>query len=214
LPIFNPWPQKPEKPAPRVEMLYSEGVNSTSETPSPVAAVPLPGAPLVRRCTQADVAALSLVGAATFLESFAGILDGANILEHCAYKHSEKSYRAALASTQAAAWLAEARGAPVGYAMVTPPTELPVPLEPGDLELKRIYLLSRFHGTGTGVHLMEQASEFARASGAGRLLLGVYAENKRALSFYRRQSFTEVGTRTFHIGSGTYHDLILALQLT
>jgi ribosomal protein S18 acetylase RimI-like enzyme len=170
-------------------------------------------APVIRRCTPADIPALSLIGAATFLESFAGILEGANILEHCARKHSERSYRVALKAPEAAAWVAELKGAPVGYALVTPPSELPVPLDPGDLELKRIYLLSRFHGSGTAVHLMKQAMEFAHAAGAKRFLLGVYAQNARAIAFYRRQGFTEVGTRTFHIGSGTYHDLILAAQL-
>ncbi len=105
------------------------------------------------------------------------------------------------------------KGAPVGYALVTPPAELPVPLQPGDLELKRIYLLSRFHGTGVGMHLMKQAEAFARERGAGRLMLGVYGENHRAIAFYRRQGFTEAGTRTFHIGKGTYHDLIFAKHL-
>ena len=167
---------------------------------------------MIRRCTAADASELALVGAATFLESFAGILDGANILEHCANKHSEASYRDALAAPEAAAWLAEIKGAPVGYALVTPPAELPVPLDPGDLELKRIYLLSRFHGGGVGLHLMRQATEFAQGAGAKRLLLGVYAQNLSAVAFYRRQGFLEVGTRTFHIGSGTYHDLIMAAQ--
>jgi ribosomal protein S18 acetylase RimI-like enzyme len=178
-------------------------ISSPSDRPSAAT-------PVIRRSTAEDAAALALVGAATFLESFAGILNGANILEHCANKHSEASYRAALTAPEAAAWLAEVQGAPVGYALVTPPAELPVPLDPGDLELKRIYLLSRFHGTGVGLHLMKQARDYARAAGAIRLLLGVYAENTRAIAFYRRQGFVEVGTRTFHIGSGTYSDLIMA----
>jgi ribosomal protein S18 acetylase RimI-like enzyme len=173
---------------------------------------PVP-APVIHRCTPADIPALALIGAATFLESFAGILEGAHILEHCARKHSEGSYRVALEAPEAAAWLAELKGAPVGYALVTPPSELPVPLDPGDLELKRIYLLSRFHGTGTAAHLMKLAMEFAHAAGAKRLLLGVYGQNARAIAFYRRQGFTGVGTRTFHIGTGTYHDLILAASL-
>jgi ribosomal protein S18 acetylase RimI-like enzyme len=187
----------------------SSSLSFTTETASTAAST---AAPAIRRSTAEDASALALVGAATFLESFAGILDGANILEHCAKKHSEASYRAALTAPEAAAWLAEVQGAPVGYALVTPPAELPVPLDPGDLELKRIYLLSRFHDGGVGLHLMKQAIDFAQATGAKRLLLGVYAQNTRAIAFYRRQGFHEVGTRTFHIGSGTYHDLIMAVQ--
>jgi ribosomal protein S18 acetylase RimI-like enzyme len=190
-----------------VRSLWNVSSSISSPTDRPSAATPA-----IRRCTADDAAALALVGAATFLESFAGILDGANILEHCANKHSEASYRAALTAPEAAAWLAEVKGAPVGYALVTPPAELPVPLDPGDLELKRIYLLSRFHGTGVGLHLMKQATEHAQAAEAKRLLLGVYAQNLRAIAFYRRQGFLEVGRRTFHIGTGTYQDLIMAAQ--
>lgn len=176
-------------------------------------AAPSPAPVSLRSCGPAEAQALALVGAATFLETFAGILEGEHILEHCARKHSAESYRSLLAEPLAAAWLAEVRSAPVGYALVTPPVELPVPLEQDDLELKRIYLLSRFQGIGIGLQLMECAREYARTHGAQRLLLAVYQGNPRAIAFYRRRGFAEVGTRTFHIGQGTYHDLILAANL-
>ncbi len=42
----------------------------------------------VRPCTAADAETLALVGAATFLQTFAGVLDGAAVVAHCAAAHS------------------------------------------------------------------------------------------------------------------------------
>ena len=158
-----------------------------------------------------DAAALALIGAATFLETFAGVIDGDAIVGHCAAKHREAAYRALLADG-ARAWLAQAQpgGAPIGYALVGAP-DLDAARD-GDIELKRIYALSRFHGTGMGAQLMDRA--VAAAAGHRRLLLGVYAQNHRAIAFYRKQGFADIGTRRFDVGGKYYDDLVLARSIT
>lgn len=157
-----------------------------------------------------DTGRLALVGAATFLESFAGLVDGSGIVEHCRVQHAPETYARYL-DAGARAFLAEAEpgGAPVGYAMLTAPE-----LEqagPGDLELKRIYLLSRFHGSGIAAGLMDAA--VSAAGGAPRLLLGVKNDNDRALGFYRKQGFGLIGTRRFSVGGHQYDDFVLARNL-
>lgn len=166
----------------------------------------------IRSCDEDDVAALALVGGATFLETFAGVIDGRALVAHCTTAHSADTYRHYL-EEGGKGWLAEASkgGAPIGYALLTPPGDIPG-AEPGDLELKRIYALSRFHGTGLGAALMQKAHEAAR-DGARRLLLGVYANNARALAFYRKQGFTDIGERRFNVGGRVYDDRVLALPL-
>ena len=47
----------------------------------------------IRRASSADDAALAVVGQATFLETFAGVLDGAAIVAHCREAHSAARYR-------------------------------------------------------------------------------------------------------------------------
>ena len=102
----------------------------------------------IRPCVKGDEAALALVGQATFLEAFAGILDGADVIAHCQRQHNVELYRDWLALPAMRLWLAEATpgGAPVGY-LVLSPASLPVAdPRPDDLEIKRIYLLHRFQG--------------------------------------------------------------------
>jgi diamine N-acetyltransferase len=45
--------------------------------------------------------------------------------------------------------------------------------------------------------------------GKKRLLLGVHAENAKALGFYRKNGFEQVGTRTFQVGASVFHDFVL-----
>ena len=169
----------------------------------------------IRPCAKGDEQALALVGQATFLEAFAGILDGADVIAHCQRQHDVQLYRDWLALPAMRLWLAEATpgGAPVGY-LVLSPAGLPVAdPRPNDLEIKRIYLLHRFQGQRVGQRLMQAALDQARAGGAGRVLLGVYAENHDALAFYARCGFAQLGRRTFRVGRTDYQDVILGMTL-
>lgn len=164
----------------------------------------MPETPLVRPAGAADVPRLALIGAASFLEAFAGVIDGDALVEHCRTQHSELSYQGYL-TRGGQAWLAEIAGAPIGYALLTEP-ELEA-ASPGDRELKRIYVLSRFHGSGAGASLLEAAVD--AAAQCNRLLLGVKADNERAIAFYRKHGFGQIGTRRFDVGGALYDDVVL-----
>jgi ribosomal protein S18 acetylase RimI-like enzyme len=169
----------------------------------------------LRPCGPDDAPALALIGQATFLETFAGVLRGADIVAHCAEHHGVAHYRALLARPRAVAWLAEIApdAAPIGYFVLDAST-LPVP-DPRatDVALERIYVLSRHHGGGAGRALMDRALREARALGGERLLLGVYADNARARAFYERYGFRHVADRRFRVGANTYDDVVLARAL-
>ena len=164
---------------------------------------------VIRPAGAADAETLALVGQATFLDTYAGVIDGANIVAHCRDQHGPAVYQRWLRAPSADLWLAESGTAPIGYAVLDTST-LPV-ADPSadDLELKRIYVLSRFQGQGVGAALMEAALGAARRRGAARLLLGVYALNVTAIGFYERMGFQPAGRRRFQVGATLYDDLIL-----
>lgn len=169
----------------------------------------------IRPCTPDDAIALSTVAAATFLETYAGIVDGRDILHHCQTTHAVSAYATLLADPARRLFIAEMQpgNAPVGFLLLSP-ADAPVELREDDIELTRIYLLHRFHGTGLGRQLLQTALDAAREGGAGRLLLAVYSRNERADAFYRRNGFTQIGTRVFHVGASDYNDYVLARDLT
>jgi GNAT superfamily N-acetyltransferase len=183
----------------------------------------------LRPATPADAPALALAGAATFLEAFTWMLPGADIVDFCAAQHTPELYARFLALPSTRITLATTGiDTVVGYAMVTAPVLPSFSVLPGDAELKRIYLFSRFRSSATpvldaqgrtvpnlrgGQALLDAAIARARELHAQRLLLGTHEGNQQAIAFYRRNGFTEAGTRTFQVGAQQCCDLILARDL-
>jgi ribosomal protein S18 acetylase RimI-like enzyme len=168
----------------------------------------------LRRGEAGDAPALAMVAAATFLETFAGIIAGEDIVAHCAAKSSAAAFRDWIADPASVVTLAvhPDGAAPVGYTVLTTP-DLPIETGPGDGELRRIYTLTLARGTGLGAALMTRAIADARASGLSRLLLGVLGTNIRARAFYERQGFVLAGERRFRVGQGWHDDVIYARDL-
>jgi diamine N-acetyltransferase len=166
-----------------------------------------------RKAEVTDAEALAHLGAATFLVSFANDHPGKALIEHLNSEHGVEYYSAKLADPEVDIVIGETPlGAPVGYVMLVPP-EHPELHQPGDLELKRIYLLGPWQGGGNGRALMEQALKVAGERGAKRLLLAVYEVNKRAIAFYERNGFTCIGETVFMVGEVAFRDMVYARQM-
>ncbi|MFG6281519.1 GNAT family N-acetyltransferase [Sphingomonas sp. S6] len=168
----------------------------------------------LRRASVEDAPAVALVACASFLTTFAGILDGADIVAHVAKNSAPTTFAAWVGDPDSVVTLAEHRtgAAPVGYSVLTTPN-LPVDTDSGDIELRRIYTLPGAQGTGLGHALMHQAITDALAMGRTRLLLGVLGRNARARAFYERQGFDVVGQRQYRVGSALCDDVIYARPL-
>ena len=168
----------------------------------------------LRRATVDDAATMAVVGTATFLEAYTWALPGADIVDFCTQNHTAESYARYLARPDTRITLAvTGQDAPVGYAMICAPDLEGFELREGDTELKRIYLFSRFRPGGNGQRLLDAALADARELGCRRMLLGTNAGNARAIAFYRRNGFMEVGTRTFVVGVQHCCDAIFGREL-
>jgi len=66
-------------------------------------------------------------------------------------------------------------------------------LEDDICELKRLWLLSQYHGKGLGYRMLQELFSFAREKGYKRIWLQTDAvQQSRALEFYRRLGFYEI----------------------
>ena len=165
----------------------------------------------MRRATAADASALSLVASAAFLETYATVLDGADLVAHCRTRNTPETFAAWTNDLAAIVTIAEHEPghAPLGYTVLTAP-DFPFDIRPTDIELRRIYILSQMQGAGLGAALMQQALDDAAALGHDRILLGVWEHNYRAHAFYERQGFERIGTRQFKVGAAVHNDPVYA----
>ena len=167
----------------------------------------------IRPATLEDAAILADLGARTFRETFETICSPGDLDAFLAQAYGEAIQRAELADPSRPARVLEVEGVPSGFLQLRLGHREPgVPgLRP--VELQRIYLLRAGQGGGCGAALMAEAMAMALAWGGDTLWLGVWENNTRALAFYARSGFREVGEHIFQIGEQIDRDLILARDL-
>ena len=164
--------------------------------------------PIIRRAGPADAETLAAIGAATFVETFGHLYPPDDLTAFLSEAYGLDRTRADLADPAKAAWLAEADGDAVGYALAGP-CGLPHPeVTPACGELKRIYLRRAWQGGGLGLRLFAETLAWLEAEGRRTVWLGVWSENHGAQRFYLRQGFAKVGEYGFAVGSIVDHEYI------
>ena len=99
-------------------------------------------------------------------------------------------YRAWLAEDDAFALIAEAGGAPVGYALVTfHGTDDSHATGERFAELQSLAVLEEARGAGVGTELLHEVYRQVRAAGAREMVIGVLATNEPAMRLYEREGF-------------------------
>lgn len=170
--------------------------------------------PPIRLAIPEDVPALSILKRRTFRETF---VDGFQIpyppgdiarFEEAAYDHGLVA--AEIADPDHATWVVDGPdGALLAYAHAGP-CKLPHPeAEMAERELYQLYMLSDVQGSGLGRALMERALGWMEAGSPRRQWLGVWSGNERALCFYARFGFRQVGTYEFAVGDHRDLEFIL-----
>ena len=81
------------------------------------------------------------------------------------------------------------------------------------LEIERIYVSSQFQGEGLGRYLMKQAIAIATDRKKKYVWLGVWEKNEKAIRFYKKNGFYEIGTHTFVMGEDVQTDYVMRKDL-
>lgn len=81
------------------------------------------------------------------------------------------------------------------------------------LEIERIYVASEFQGKGFGQFLMNQAISIASIRRKTYVWLGVWEKNEKAIQFYKKNGFYEIGTHAFVMGNDVQRDFVMRKDL-
>jgi ribosomal protein S18 acetylase RimI-like enzyme len=109
--------------------------------------------------------------------------------------------------------LAFARGELTGYAQLRAIAPPPCVTGPAPLELKRLYVDRRWHGGGLAAALLDRAIAIAMQRGAQTLYLSVWQHNHRAIAFYVKHGFVQVGVSEFTLGRDVQFDPVMVRPL-
>lgn len=166
----------------------------------------------IRHATPGDAESLAVLAERTFRDTFAGDNSPDDIAAYVRESFSHVRIRSELANDANTFVLAFVVGteAPVGYAKLRTGTSDASVTGPDPVELQRLYVDRSSIGSGIGAALMRASLGAARLAGHRTIWLGVWERNARAIAFYERSRFLEVGDHVFQLGSDAQRDLIMA----
>ena len=166
-------------------------------------------APTIRLARAEDAAALAALAVDTFCETF---------VEGFAVGYPQADLDAFLTGSYAPAkvsgWIADARGQVlvaemegrlVAYAQAGDNGLPYTAAQPGDGELKRIYVSRAAQGTGLGRALLERSLDWL---GQRPIFIGVWSGNHKAQRLYGHYGFQKVAEYRFAVG-GTLDDEVI-----
>jgi diamine N-acetyltransferase len=172
-----------------------------------------PAGLLIRRATIADAPLIASLGVETFVTSFGAQNTPENLAQHLANAFGEDIQKRELMDPVVTYLIAEMNGRTAGYAQVRE-GEAPASVTGANpVEVRRFYVTHEFHGTGVAQALMNACANEARRRGGRTLWLGVWSQNPRAIRFYTKSGYEDVGTQTFLLGDDPQQDRVLALSL-
>lgn len=159
----------------------------------------------IRRATIEDAAALAGLGERTFRDAFAKDNRPDDLEMYVSGTYGEAQQRRELADPNGLAFVVENDGRLIAFAQLR--------RDRTGIEIARFYVERHHHGAGLAHELMEAVKAAARAEGATRLWLGVWERNPRAIRFYEKCGFVDVGSHPFLLGTDLQTDRVIEYVL-
>jgi len=167
----------------------------------------------IQKVTLNDISQLQKIGRQTFSETFSGDNSEEDMRKYLDENFSSEKLTAELNNKDSEFYFAVLDDAVIGYLKLNfgaSQTELK---DNKALEIERIYVPKEYHGQKVGQVLYEKAIQVARQKEVNYVWLGVWEENFRALSFYKKNGFVEFDKHIFKLGNDEQTDIMMKLQL-
>ena len=169
---------------------------------------------LVRKITSDDIEELQKIGRQTFFETFEAGNTAENMAKYLEEGFSIEKLTNEINDTNSEIYFAELDNKVIGYLKLNfgkSQTELK---DNNALEIERIYVPKEYHGKKVGQVLYDKAVQVAKDNSAKYIWLGVWEENPRAISFYKKNGFIEFDKHIFKLGSDEQTDIMMKKELT
>jgi ribosomal protein S18 acetylase RimI-like enzyme len=170
----------------------------------------------VRRAAAADAVSLHEIAGSTFRETFGPANSAEDMDLHCSRAFTREAQARELVDPAIDTLVIDDDANSdrfAAYAQIRGGTPPPSVRSESPIELQRFYVRSEFHGAGLAKILMDAVLSRAREKRADILWLGVWEKNPRAIRFYEKCGFRQVGDQTFLLGTDPQRDLVLVRRV-
>ena len=165
----------------------------------------------IRYANPSDAAMLAMLGAKTFREAYGEQIETKEMEAYMAEFFSAASQATELSDPNSIFLVAETDGTPIGYAKLIINSHHEAVTGQTPMEIGRIYFVQQHTGMGLGSKLIKRCISEAKERGCDTIWLGVWENNEKAIAFYQKWKFKEVGAQSFQLGRELQRDLIMEL---
>jgi diamine N-acetyltransferase len=164
----------------------------------------------IRKAHRGDANRLARLAEDTFRATFAATNTAEDMDSHCRASYGEVIQAGEIADPGMVTLLCEENGCLIGYGQLRwgDAPDCVRAVSPG--EIQRLYVANDWHGKGVAQGLMTACMEAMTTHGTDVVWLGVWERNPRAIAFYRKFGFVEVGDHVFPLGSDPQRDIVMA----
>lgn len=168
----------------------------------------------IKIATEADINVLALLGRITWAESHGHYIDDKkNLLKYLDENFSVSKTKQHINNPKQLFYIVYVDNLPVGYAkIIVHATQENVASE-NNCRLERIFILNDFIPLKIGYQLLTFVEERAKELKLDTMWLSVYIKNKRAIRFYERNEFKNVGELNFSVNGKEYENIIFSKKI-
>ncbi|HEV7507046.1 MAG TPA: GNAT family N-acetyltransferase [Thermoanaerobaculia bacterium] len=167
----------------------------------------------LRRGEKADAPALAEFAARIFSDTFAADNRPEDMEAHLADRFGVRQQTEELSHPGIITIVAEEGGRLIAYTQIRriPPPDCVTGEEP--VELGRFYVDRPWQGRGLAQRLMATAQDAGRELGGQTFWLCVWERNLRAIAFYEKCGFRDVGAKEYWLGSDQQSDRVMVMDI-
>jgi GNAT superfamily N-acetyltransferase len=168
---------------------------------------------MIRRAYPGDAAELAELAARTYRQAFAADTPPDDMAAFLVERYGVQQQGAELADPDFVTLVAEEEGRLVGFVQICRNPAPECVQDEVPVEVKRFYVDQLWHGRGVAQQLMAAVPAVARELGSAKIWLGVWERNPRAIAFYQKHGFRDVGSHDFWVGSDRQTDRVMVAEV-
>ena len=160
---------------------------------------------IIRKANIEDAQFMALLARVTFTETFGHYFSNKpDLLDYYDKTFSVSKIKASLAKENNVFWISFLNELPVGYAKLKKVSNYVFIDSDKVSQLQKIYILKDFISKKIGYKMQAEMFKEAIKIGNKYIWLSVLESNNRAISFYAKNGFTEIGKHSFEIGQQNF----------
>ena len=168
----------------------------------------------IRIASPEDSWSLAELAERTFRETFTAMNTAENLNLHCRASYGEAMQMCEIVNPDLLTLVCEEDGKLIGFSQLRWGKAPSCVVAERSGELQRLYVLNAWHGKGIAQDLMSACIVEMEKRHVDAIWQGVWEQNPRAITFYKKFGFVEVGDHVFPLGADPQRDIVMARRVS